>query len=267
MKQYTEEYIKVMNCASDVEITFDQKADLDYLKPKEFWKLRKKEENKKLQVIGWFELKTIKPDEECDKIVNILDKKEEDDCYELHLVEKESDIKKHIIGYTYIGGEKWVAITKFSILPILLLLLLLLGILAGGLFFAGHKTPVSSDEPKQTLEFEDGEDIPEPTYQEAIVETIDIPGYSDLTLDAEKPGINLTNPEGNTVYFVYRISEGENVIYETKAIEPGKMVPVDLLDDLSAGQHDITLEIMTYDVETQSTCNGTMQTISVTVNK
>lgn len=266
MKEYIEKILIPMKFENavkfgDVEFTHNKKFGFDYVKPDEFKKLREK--NEAITVTGYIRLKTIEADEKCDKLINVHDN-EEDNYFELHTIEKEKDIKHcDILGYVSVGDDEYVALTR-SYLPVLILLFLLLGLLFGLLFFGGRPENKPVDN-KPSLEFEQGEDIPEPEFHDAIVETIDIPGYSDMTLSDTKPAVNLTNPEGNTVYFVYRLSEGETVIHETKAIEPGKMVQLDLKSLLSVGEHEITFEIMTYDVTTQTTCNGTVQTVSVTI--
>ena len=42
---------------------------------------------------------------------------------------------------------------------------------------------------------------------QASTEMIEIPGYSNLTISKEFPEVRLVNPEGNTVYLQYTISE------------------------------------------------------------
>jgi hypothetical protein len=123
--------------------------------------------------------------------------------------------------------------------------------------------------PKKTktndLDIAEGVDIETP-YREAVIETISIPGFYDMTITEQNPELNLTNPEGNTVYLVYRISNGDDVIYESQAIPPGKMLTPDIRELLSPGSYSLTFDVMTYDTETQAECNGTSQTVNVTVS-
>ena len=80
-----------------------------------------------------------------------------------------------------------------------------------------------------------------------------------------KYNIYVNNMQVLHEYFVYTISEGDKVIYETKAIEPNKMVSVNLKELLSKGEHNLSFAIATYDVKNQTACNGATQDVTVTV--
>lgn len=101
----------------------------------------------------------------------------------------------------------------------------------------------------------------------AITETIEIPGYSDLGVSKDSPFIRLGNPEANTVYLQYQIVKNGEVIYETKAIKPGNMVEANMYDVLDTGENEVTININTYDVETETACNGATQTVTITVHE
>lgn len=99
-------------------------------------------------------------------------------------------------------------------------------------------------------------------------ESIEIPGYAELHLNSENKEIQLINPEFNTVYFVYTIKdENDNVIYESQAIEPNKMISANLYDLLDAGEHKLFFAISTYDIDSRTPCNGATQEVSVEVKK
>ncbi len=100
---------------------------------------------------------------------------------------------------------------------------------------------------------------------QASTEMIEIPGYSNLTISKEFPEVRLVNPEGNTVYLQYTISENGEEKYSSDAIKPGNMVKANFMDIFTEGEHEITITINTYDIETQRACNGTSQNIQVTV--
>ena len=57
-------------------------------------------------------------------------------------------------------------------------------------------------------------------------EGIRIPGYPRITISADTKDVtmNLQNPEGNPCYFTFEIilTEGEETIYTSKLVEPGK---------------------------------------------
>lgn len=127
---------------------------------------------------------------------------------------------------------------------------------------------IPKGEPEDTgLIFEPEHKIEEPAPGEAYTETIDIPGYGNMTLSEKKKEIQLINPEDNSVYFVYTLSEGDTEVYKTDAILPGNSVMADLWSILDAGDHDITIAVSTYDVETEETCNGTAQTVNIMIEK
>ena len=98
----------------------------------------------------------------------------------------------------------------------------------------------------------------------ASAESIEIPGYAEMHLSAENKEIQLINPKDNTVYFVYTIKDDDdNVIYESQAIEPNKMISVNLYDLLEVGEHKLFFAISTYDIETKAPCNGATQEVAV----
>ena len=59
-------------------------------------------------------------------------------------------------------------------------------------------------------------------------EGIRIPGYPRITISADTKDVtmNLQNPEGNPCYFTFEIilTEGEETIYTSKLVEPGKAI-------------------------------------------
>ena len=97
------------------------------------------------------------------------------------------------------------------------------------------------------------------------VGSIEIPGYANLFITTQKPEVQLINPSVNDVYFVYKIYENEELIQETKAIEPGKVLNVDLGTELGVGEHKVTFDISCVDIKTKTPCNGAVQTVKITV--
>ena len=75
----------------------------------------------------------------------------------------------------------------------------------------------------------------------------------------------LINPDGNTVYMQYTILNGENVVYKTNLVPPGKMIPWEAGKYLAKGEYSLTLKINTYDLETKAGCNGATQVFSLTI--
>ena len=163
---------------------------------------------------------------------------------------------------------------KKVIIGIIVAILLLTSIVIGLCISKGNSNSSNqqNNEPTNKLEIEQGDDwdgsLPTNGEQsQATAESIEIPGYSELYVNKENPNIQLINPEGNTVYFVYTIKENEKIIYETKAIEPNKMVDVNLKDMLSIGEHNLSFIISTFDIETQAACNGATQEVKVVVQE
>lgn len=92
-----------------------------------------------------------------------------------------------------------------------------------------------------------------------------IPGYQNLLVSRDKPCVKLNNPEGNTVYLEYILTEDDEVIYTTNAIKPGCMVEANLKQKLDKGMHEIIFTINTYDIKTNKPCNGGVQVVNVKV--
>lgn len=118
---------------------------------------------------------------------------------------------------------------------------------------------------KQKLEFENDNPYTEDISSIIEQEFIEIPGYSAITVSSNAPYVKLHNPESNTVYMQYTLKEGDAILYETKAIKPGNMAEVNLKELLPKGDHTISFIINTYDIDSESPCNGTTQNVVVKV--
>ena len=172
---------------------------------------------------------------------------------------QENDIKK----------EKRIFNTIITIIVILILLSTLCCC-----FLNWGKFKKTDTQPQPSLELEedaawDGEMTTNNTDQNAMDETITIPGYSALYVDENSKTVRLVNPEENTVYLQYSILKDEDTIYSTKGIKPGNMVEADLysaLKNYGSGEYDLSFVISSYDVDTQESCNGATQTVHITVH-
>lgn len=106
---------------------------------------------------------------------------------------------------------------------------------------------------------------------EASAESIIIPGYADLVFNDKVHAVNLINPDANTVYMVYTIKNGDEVLFESKGIAPGKQLTLTFYNEetgeklLEKGEYTLNFIISTYDVDTMSACNGANQTVKVTI--
>ena len=155
--------------------------------------------------------------------------------------------------------------TNKILIAICILLLLIIGLIV--YLFVIRKPAADS---QAGLVVADGEDwdgsMPiNGKNSEANVDSIEIPGYSDLYASKANPDIMLINPVNNTVYMVYTIMDGDKEIFKTDAILPGKAVKAPLGTLLDLGSHDLTFGISCYDVDTQAACNGANQSVKVTI--
>ena len=92
-------------------------------------------------------------------------------------------------------------------------------------------------------------------------EGIRIPGYPRITISADTKGVtmNLQNPEGNPCYFTFEIilTEGEETIYTSKLVEPGKAITdVTLSRALEKGVYPAVIKITTTSLTDGSAMNG-----------
>ena len=94
---------------------------------------------------------------------------------------------------------------------------------------------------------------------------IEIPGYSNIIINESHPNIDLINPSSNDVYFVYQVALDGDVIYQSDAIAPGKMLSVPANGLFDNGEYNVQIRISCYDVQTQTPCNGATQEAVISV--
>lgn len=243
------------------------KLEFDYLKPKDFDAL--KETDGDIKSIGYIKFKETND--------NSVDTVEIESNYCTFKYELLKDKAPKAKGYIKVGDKEYVAFTKGGLLIPILIALGVIVIIGGVVVFLNKgngeddvaANPVNDS---VNLEFENGSDwdgsMPQNGEQsQASAESIEIPGYANLYVSTSNPEIQLINPEGNTVYFIYTIMNGDETLYETKAIEPNKMVSLNIKDLLDVGEYNLSFVISTYDVETQTPCNGATQEVTVTVRE
>lgn len=101
---------------------------------------------------------------------------------------------------------------------------------------------------------------------EADMGNIEIPCYANIFFKKGEK-LNLINPKGNDVYFVYTIyDENKKEIYKSKAIKPDNILPV-TVDFLDVGEHNLVFAISTFDIKTESPCNGATLDVKLTVKE
>lgn len=77
-------------------------------------------------------------------------------------------------------------------------------------------------------------------------------GFGQLELNDSNRNLNLINPSENSVYLSFDVIYNDDVLYQTKLIEPGKMEQYDVYSHLDAGKHTITYSINVYDINDQT---------------
>lgn len=259
MKYYVQE-IKGASLYNKKDIRFD------YLKPDDFKDVQNKTNAK---VVGSIHLKETNKNNVDTLVVESNNK--------TFQFEVENDTSTSgVMGYVLVFDNSYIAVKKNS--PLLLILLgvaALCIILAIAIFISNRPqgdVDTSALDPVD-LDIADAQDwngeLPQNGEQSvANSESIEIPGYAEMHLSPDNKEIQLINPEFNTVYFVYTIKdENDNVIYESQAIEPNKMVPVNLYDELSVGKHQLFFSISTYDIDTRTPCNGATQEVTVEIKE
>jgi hypothetical protein len=169
------------------------------------------------------------------------------------------------LGYIHVGNNQFIELYKRRIFPLIILLFILV---CGGVFVASSlAVPLLRQEEPELRHIEEGEkwDGEYPVngdMSKANSEEIEIPGYSELYVSDEEPKLTLINPIGNSVYFEYVLTDqAGNELYGTDLIAPGKVVKWNAKSDLNSGDHNVKIQINTYDIKTQSRCSGAEQSI------
>ena len=135
-------------------------------------------------------------------------------CFEL---KDEKDKKAKF--YIPVDELTFIRVEKKSIIPLIILLVALIGILIGALVLLPGGTPEEPEDPIDPLAMDssqkEGEGDQQRTpdsdfYQESTV----VPGYAEVEATSSAALIPLSNPEENTVNFVYTIllSEDSQVV-------------------------------------------------------
>lgn len=180
-----------------------------------------------------------------------------------------------VMGYVLVFDNTYIAVKKNSPIMFLLIAIAIICILGGCFMFFKPKIQelinINPNQIPTDLQIANGQEwdgnLPQNGEQtEANSESIEIPGYAEMHLSEENQEIQLINPKDNTVYFVYTLKDDkDNVIYESQAIEPNKMISVNLYELLEAGEYKLFFAISTYDIETKAPCNGATQEVAVFV--
>lgn len=134
-----------------------------------------------------------------------------------------------------------------------------------------HKMPEHDDGRKvqDGLKIEEGVDGNIKNHPETGEEEhTEIPVYKMITVSEKQPHAYLGNPGTNHVYFSYHLKyEDGSTLYKTDAVvKPGRAFETDLYSIVKErGTYNITVEISTFDLETEEPCNGAVQQVQLVV--
>lgn len=145
-----------------------------------------------------------------------------------------------IKGGRLISENEYAAVIRFR--WIILLLLLLLTVLLFFLLKTKIKAKIREEETTGILEtIEETITKPEQDDKVFIPETMDIPGFSDITVSSDSKNIVLYNPMNNKCMLGYRIISGSVCIYESGMIMPGEFETADIYNSLNKGVYRIKI--------------------------
>lgn len=149
---------------------------------------------------------------------------------------------------------------------IVIVLAVVLVALAVILFFTLSKTPGNSNTNPQDTNSDfiidpNAGDGSVPTQAPQKAESIQIPGYTSITIAANTTNVKmaLLNPEGNPCYFKFEIvlKDTGETIYESQYVPSGKTInDVTITHGLSAGEHPATIKISTVALDQKTPLNG-----------
>lgn len=105
--------------------------------------------------------------------------------------------------------------------------------------------------------------------EEIEAESIAIPGFYYIELNADRTGIRLMNPNNNVYmrYIIYLKDDPENILYDSDYIDLNSEVVWEAYDQLEGGEYIITMDIVTADPETWAGCNGATQDVKLIIDK
>ena len=170
----------------------------------------------------------------------------------LYVTRQKPGFFQKIIGYIHCSDERengYIRIIGRSVGKIVAILLLLMVLIMAGILVYLRSKEAGPDLDKAAISYEMPENL-----VNTDPDSIALPGYSVLNVSASDGIVKapLINPEGNTCYFVYKISlaDTEEVLYESGYIEPGSAIPEFQLQNVpEPGSHDILIEVAAWDIE------------------
>lgn len=148
----------------------------------------------------------------------------------------------HCFGYAYVGGNKFVRLCRFSLVPFLILLLILLGLLLSLLFPVNNEPAIAPPLADQQPYSESTPTEPDPNKNFAVVLK------REYTVSSEHPTIELKNYKENTKGIAYDVyTEDGTYIGNTGLIKPGNKADFNVYSVLSSpGEYRLRINATSY---------------------
>lgn len=158
------------------------------------------------------------------------------DSHNYPLLSKKATNHK-IIGYIKVGENDFISVTKSRIMTFLIPIFILIALIIAYLYHNNVvDVPVIAEtvsQPKENISTE--------------VETVDFAGFSSLYTFSEGDNFYISNPDGNTVYDEFTITDTKgNELYKSDLVPPGEYVAIDPYEVFKENI-TINIHIKTYD--------------------
>ena len=139
---------------------------------------------------------------------------------------------------------------KKLILIILIILLILLISMTIFLFFRNRSSEtIYSD--REVSDTQSDMQLPD-NHTDNGEEFTELMGFGCLDIDKDNPYIYLINPSDNQVYLSFDVMKGDETLYKSALIAPGKMEEFDIYSCLNAGKHTLSYTVSSYDLESKA---------------
>lgn len=164
-----------------------------------------------------------------------------------------------IMGGRILGNGRYAAVIRFRWI-ILLLLLALVALLFGIWRITGHAEEKAAEKiVPATIDVLPSTD----NRGDFVPDTMDIPGFSDITLTDEYKNIILYNPSTNHYMLKYTILADEVCLYESEYLQPGEVEEADIFNKLVRGIYNVRIITTGYAEEAEE-LNSVRQDIIIT---
>lgn len=164
-----------------------------------------------------------------------------------------------ITGGRILGNGRYAAVIRFRWI-ILLLLLALVALLFGIWRITGHAEEKAAEKiVPATIDVLPSTD----NRGDFVPDTMDIPGFSDITLTDEYKNIILYNPSTNHYMLKYTILADEVCLYESEYLQPGEVEEADIFNKLVRGIYNVWIITTGYAEEAEE-LNSVRQDIIIT---